>query len=126
MVPPADLAQRPHSRDSASYSCEREQTRWTAGQRLRVETSMPRMPIFTTRRDVLRGSALLAAGLAAPAALSQATSNRRSLPPSPVRLGIASYSLRNFDQAYVISAMKQLRTPYLNLKDVHLPMMPLD
>jgi len=45
----------------------------------------------------------------------------------PVRLGVASYSLRNFkDPAFVIQAMKQLRTPYLNLKDVHLPMTPLD
>lgn len=45
---------------------------------------------------------------------------------APVRLGVASYSLRNFDQAYLIEAMKQLRTPYVNLKDVHLPMAPLD
>lgn len=47
--------------------------------------------------------------------------------PSPIHLGVASYSLRNFkDPAYVIAAMKQLRTPYLNLKDTHLPMTPLD
>ncbi len=43
-----------------------------------------------------------------------------------MRLGVASYSLRNFDPAAVIAAMKQLRTPFLNLKDVHLPMSPLD
>jgi len=47
-------------------------------------------------------------------------------PPSPVRLGIASYTFRKFDQAHLIDFMKQLKTPYLNLKDVHLPMTPVD
>ena len=45
---------------------------------------------------------------------------------SPVRLGVASYSLRNFDPDHVMAAMKQLRTPFLNLKDTHLPMLPTD
>lgn len=45
---------------------------------------------------------------------------------SPIRLGIASYTFRNFDQAHLIDFMKQLKTPYLNLKDTHLPMTPLD
>jgi len=45
---------------------------------------------------------------------------------SPIRLGIASYTFRKFDQAHLIEFMKQLKTPYLNLKDVHLPMTPLD
>lgn len=55
-----------------------------------------------------------------------AQTGKGNLGPSPVRLGVASYSLRNFDPAFVISAMKQLRTPYLNLKDTHLPMTPAD
>lgn len=46
--------------------------------------------------------------------------------PSPIRLGIASYTFRNFDQAHLIDFMKELKTPYLNLKDVHLPMTPAD
>jgi len=46
--------------------------------------------------------------------------------PSPIRLGIASYTFRKFDQAHLIEFMKELKTPYLNLKDVHLPMTPLD
>lgn len=45
---------------------------------------------------------------------------------SPIRLGIASYTFRKFDQAHLIEFMKQLKTPYLNLKDVHLPMTPFD
>ena len=39
-----------------------------------------------------------------------------------VRLGIASYTFRKFDSAKLIEFMKELRTPYLNLKDSHLPM----
>ena len=42
--------------------------------------------------------------------------------PSPVRLGVASYSFRKFGRADVVQFMKQLNTPYLNVKDVHLPM----
>ncbi len=41
---------------------------------------------------------------------------------SPIRLGVASYSFRKFSPADVIKFMKQLNTPYLNVKDVHLPM----
>ncbi|WP_317891029.1 sugar phosphate isomerase/epimerase family protein [Edaphobacter bradus] len=48
------------------------------------------------------------------------------LPESPIRLGIASYTFRKFDSAHLIDFMKQLKTPYLNLKDTHLPMTPLD
>jgi sugar phosphate isomerase/epimerase len=44
----------------------------------------------------------------------------------PIRLGIASYTFRSFDSAHLINFMHQLKTPLLNLKDVHLPMTPLD
>ncbi len=43
---------------------------------------------------------------------------------SPVRLGVASYTFRKFDMAQLIGFMKQLRTPYLNLKEIHLAMAP--
>lgn len=49
-----------------------------------------------------------------------------TLAASPIRLGIASYTFRKFDDAHLIDFMHQLKTPYLNLKDVHLPMKPLD
>jgi sugar phosphate isomerase/epimerase len=42
-------------------------------------------------------------------------------PGSPIRLGVASYSFRKFGRDDVIQFMKQLDTPYLNVKDVHLP-----
>ena len=40
----------------------------------------------------------------------------------PLRLGVASYSFRKFGQPEVIQFMKELKTPYLNVKDFHLPM----
>ena len=44
--------------------------------------------------------------------------------PSPVKLGLASYTFRNFDRAQMIGFMKQLNVSGLNAKDVkdHLPM----
>ena len=83
---------------------------------------MPLM-LSLTRRDALRGAALLAASSSYAPAFGQTAPASH---PSPVRLGVASYSLRNFDPPLVIEAMKQLRTPLLNLKDTHLPMTPLD
>src|SRR6478672_6704040 len=38
-----------------------------------------------------------------------------------VKLGVASYSFRNFPRAKAIEMTKALGTPYINLKSVHLP-----
>jgi sugar phosphate isomerase/epimerase len=48
--------------------------------------------------------------------------------PSPVRLGLASYTFRNFARAQLIAWMKQLDITSLNCKDVkdHLPMNPAE
>jgi sugar phosphate isomerase/epimerase len=43
---------------------------------------------------------------------------------SPVRLGIASYTFRKFDAAHLIDFMHQLKTPFVHLRDVHLPLTP--
>jgi sugar phosphate isomerase/epimerase len=84
------------------------------------------MDLSMNRRHLLRGSAMLAAT----AFFSRhAEARSRNAPPSeaaPIKLGIASYTFRKFDQAQLIDFMKQLKTPYLNLKDVHLPMTPVD
>jgi len=42
----------------------------------------------------------------------------------PIRLGVASYSFRKFGPPDVIQFMKRLDTPYLNVKDFHLPLTP--
>ena len=38
------------------------------------------------------------------------------------KLGVASYSFRKFKRAQAIQMTKDLGTPYLNIKDVHLPL----
>ena len=81
-----------------------------------------------SRRTLLRTGALAAAATLLP------TESRGQIPltlPSadatlPVRLGIASYTFRSFDSAHLVDFMRQLKTPYLNLKEMHLPMTPLD
>jgi sugar phosphate isomerase/epimerase len=42
-------------------------------------------------------------------------------PDAGVKLGVASYSFRNFPRAKAIEMTKALGTPYINLKSVHLP-----
>ncbi len=42
-------------------------------------------------------------------------------PPSSIRLGVASYSLREFPRDYLIQAVRELGTPYVNIKSFHQP-----
>jgi sugar phosphate isomerase/epimerase len=79
-----------------------------------------------SRRRFVQSSALFAAACAVPALAepgfadpAQATGK-----PSPVNLGLASYTFRNFTRAQMIAYMKQLNVTALNPKDVkdHLPM----
>lgn len=86
---------------------------------------MRSMNPFFTRRKLLNGGAMLAASALLPNFNNRSMAETTSA-TSPIRLGIASYTFRNFDQAHLIEFMKELKTPYLNLKDVHLPMTPLD
>jgi sugar phosphate isomerase/epimerase len=82
-----------------------------------------------SRRSFVQSAALIATACAAPALTpaladpSQATGK-----PSPVKLGLASYTFRNFTRAQMIEYMKQLNVTALNPKDVkdHLPMDPAE
>src|SRR5215469_18397005 len=78
-----------------------------------------------SRRSFICSSALAAAACAAPA-LSFADPKPASGAPSPVKLGIATYTFRNFTRAQMIPWLKQLRVTSINCKDVkdHLPMDP--
>jgi sugar phosphate isomerase/epimerase len=83
------------------------------------------MKMILSRRNFVRSSAVAAAACA--------TSTRVLAAPamevaSPVRLGLASYTFRNFDRAQLIGFMKQLNLSELNAKDVkdHLPMDPTE
>jgi sugar phosphate isomerase/epimerase len=88
-----------------------------------------------TRRHVLQSAPLAAAATLFPAAVpaavpapveSYAPASLKPPGPAPdlpIRLGIASYTFRQFDSPHLLlDFMKQLKTPYLNLKDMHLPM----
>ena len=77
-----------------------------------------------SRRNFLRSSAVLAAAASLPSATAFAAP---AAMPSPIRLGMASYTLRNMTRAQVIAAMKELRLTTINCKDAkdHLPMTPL-
>ena len=73
---------------------------------------------------------MVAAACAAPTDLFAATVVTNAPPSSndasPIRLGLASYTFRNFSRAQMIGFMKQLNVFALNAKDVkdHLPMAP--
>jgi sugar phosphate isomerase/epimerase len=79
-----------------------------------------------SRRTFFRSSAFAAAAIAAPQLSSRAEPKPASGAPSPIRLGLASYTFRNFPRAQVIAWMKQLSLTGLNAKDTkdHLPMDP--
>jgi len=86
---------------------------------------MPCMNPSISRRSLIGGGTVLAAStLLSNSALSFAAPAPSH--DSPIRLGIASYTFRKFDQAHLIDFMKQLKCTLLNLKDVHLPMTPAD
>jgi len=78
------------------------------------------------RRDFLRSGAVAAALAATSASRLFPQPKEDALKPSPVRLGLASYTFREFDRAHVIEWMKELKITDLNAKDVkdHLPMTP--
>jgi sugar phosphate isomerase/epimerase len=80
-----------------------------------------------TRRSFIQAGALTAAGLVADG-IKGATAQPRAASgkPSPIKLGLASYTFRNFSRAQMIAFMKQLGIMDLNAKDVkdHLPADP--
>ena len=84
---------------------------------------MPAMKAPMTRRTLIEGSTLLAVAGFTGRVFAEA---RRPAPSPAIRLGIASYTFRNFDVDHLIACSRELRAPSLNLKDMHLPMVPAD
>jgi sugar phosphate isomerase/epimerase len=87
------------------------------------------MKQLSSRRNFVQSGALLAAACAAStAAPSFAEPSTADGKPSPIHLGLASYTFRNFSRVQVIGYMKQLNLKGLNAKDVkdHLPMDPAE
>jgi len=82
------------------------------------------------RRTFLKFAALGAAGVAISGSAAEAAEiqmpadfalSRRRTDDLGLKLGVASYSLRNFSRAQAIEMTKALGTRYINLKSVHLP-----
>jgi sugar phosphate isomerase/epimerase len=84
----------------------------------------------TSRRDFLRNGAMAAAVASTTVRPALAWGGEPltepGRKPSPVQLGMCSYTFREFDRAHVIGWMKELKLTHLNAKDVkdHLPMTP--
>lgn len=77
-----------------------------------------------TRRELLRyGSLGAAAGLLGKVALAEFHQTQAPGAASPIRLGLASYTFRNFTRDQMLGFMKDLHVTALNAKDVkdHLP-----
>ncbi|MFZ0968088.1 MAG: hypothetical protein WAN13_07435, partial [Candidatus Acidiferrales bacterium] len=80
-----------------------------------------------SRRELIRSGALATAALAVSSDAFALTAERTSGDEAqPIRLGLASYTFRNFNRAQLIGSMKQLNVFELNAKDAkdHLPMDP--
>lgn len=81
-----------------------------------------------SRRDFVRSSALIAAGATITPTVLVAQPNERPANDegAAIRLGLASYTFRNFTRAQLIGFMQQVHVFALNAKDVkdHLPMDP--
>ncbi|WP_433983516.1 hypothetical protein [Tunturiibacter empetritectus] len=83
-----------------------------------------------SRRSFVQSGALLAAaGITSNALPSLALQpSHVTGAPSPIQLGLASYTFRNFTRAQMIGFMKQLNITDLNVKDIkdHLPIDPTE
>ncbi len=85
------------------------------------------MIVSPTRRDFVRGSVFATAASAMPAfALPLPAPQAAATGIPPIKLGLASYTFRNFTRAQTIGFMKHLKVTDLNAKDVkdHLPADP--
>jgi sugar phosphate isomerase/epimerase len=74
----------------------------------------------------MQSGAFAAAAAAIAPRLASAEPTQAGGKPSPIRLGLCSYTFRNFTRAQMIQFLKQLRIDQLNVKDVkdHLPSDP--
>jgi sugar phosphate isomerase/epimerase len=90
------------------------------------DDEIPIKNIFPRRDFVRYGALLTAAFVASKEAFALAAERIPADEGSAIRLGVASYTFRNFSRAQMIGFLKQLNMSSLNAKDVkdHLPMDP--
>ena len=88
-----------------------------------TESSFPRRSFLTTAAASVAGAAM---GVGAVPSILRAASSTRAatsdtVVATAIKLGIASYSLREFPLDKALEMAKTLRTPYINFKSVHVP-----
>ena len=90
-----------------------------------TEDRVPRRSFLTTAAATVAGAAF---GVAATPSLGRTAESSHGddravapAPPHEIKLGIASYSLREFPLDKALEMAKTLRTPYINFKSVHIP-----
>ena len=87
-----------------------------------TESSIPRRSFLSTAAASVAGAAM---GIGAAPSLLRAAAASPSAPradtsaATAIKLGIASYSLREFPLDKALEMAKTLRTPYINFKSVH-------
>ena len=90
-----------------------------------TEERVPRRSFLTTAAATVAGTALGVAGTPALARAAMAVRRDAAEPaPAPateIKLGVASYSLREFPLDKALEMIKTLRTPYVNFKSMHVP-----
>ena len=89
-----------------------------------ADHSIPRRSFLTTAAASVAGAAIGVG--AAPSLLRAGTTAALSSRPDAfaamaIKLGVASYSLREFPLDKALEMIKTLRTPYVNFKSVHVP-----
>ncbi|MBS1842205.1 MAG: sugar phosphate isomerase/epimerase [Acidobacteria bacterium] len=77
-----------------------------------------------TRREFVRTAAIVSAGGLAAVCSGRSLDRSAGEPDGVIRLGIASYTFRNFARAQMLPFLKELEVSDVNLKDTkdHLPM----
>ncbi|GAC1658029.1 MAG: hypothetical protein NVS4B3_25100 [Gemmatimonadaceae bacterium] len=90
-----------------------------------THSPMPRRAFLALAAHGVAGavvaSPLAALAPATPLCEGDKSVRHHSTRANTLKLGVASYSLRSFSRDQAIAMIKALRTPYVNLKSVHLP-----
>ena len=86
-----------------------------------TEPRLHRRAFLAAAATSAAGAALLASGRQQRAYAAEPDRDEPRAAGAPVRLGVASYSLRKFPLEKAIEMIKALRTPYVNVKSVHMP-----
>jgi sugar phosphate isomerase/epimerase len=87
-----------------------------------TEDRVPRRSFLSTAAATVAGAAF---GISATPTLGRAgapdAGERTFAPPHEIKLGVASYSLREFPLDKALEMVKTLRTPFINFKSMHMP-----